>query len=253
MAFLKKEFKAIFKTYRWWVIPLVFLIFALMSPPSAKLTPEILKSVMPKGMALKIPEPTLTDAFAQWFKNLSQMGLLAVILLTMGIVAEEKASGTILLIVTKPVSRANVILSKFTAQAVWMTVSFLVAAAACFAYAAMIFKFEKLAVFAQANVLFVLYFILVIAITIFFSAVLKNQIAAGGLSLVAVMLLSLGSSLNQTFDKYAPTGLTTIGTKIALGQKGAELAQAAWPALIAAVLIIALLSGAIAVFNREEL
>lgn len=253
MAFLKKEFKAIFKTYRWWVIPLVFLIFALMSPPTAKLTPQILTSVLPKGMNISLPKPTLTDAFAQWFKNIGQIGLLAVILLTMGIVTEEKASGTILLVVTKPVSRANVILSKFTAQAAWVAVSFMFAGAACYAYAVMIFKFDKMAEFFQANMLYTLYFILVVAITIFFSAVLKNQIAAGGLSLVAVLLLSLASSLSLTFDKYAPTGLTTIGTKIAFGQKGAELAQAGWPALTAVVFMAVLLSAAIMIFYREEL
>jgi ABC-2 type transport system permease protein len=168
-------------------------------------------------------------------------------------VAEEKASGTILLVVTKPVSRANVILSKFTAQAIWLAASFLTAAAICYAYAIMLFKFDKLAEFTQANLLLALYFILVVAITVFFSAVLKNQIAAGGLSLVTVMLLSLVSSLSPTFDKYAPTGLTTVGTKLALGQKGAELSQAAWPVLTAVVLIGLLLAAAIVLFNREEL
>jgi ABC-2 type transport system permease protein len=224
-----------------------------MSPPTAKLTPQILSSVFPKGMAPKLPTPTIIDAFAQWFKNVSQIGLLAVILLTMGLVAEEKASGTILLIVTKPVTRANVVLSKFTAQAIWMTLSFLTAAASCFLYAILIFKFDKMVEFSQANALLALYFVLIVAVTIFFSTVLNNQIAAGGLSLVTVMLLSLIASLSQTFDKYAPTGLTTIGSGIALGQKGTEISQAVWPALTAIGLIIVLLAAAIMIFNREEL
>ncbi len=253
MAFLKKEFRAIFKTYRWWVIPLVFLIFALMSPPTAKLTPEVLKSVMPKGMSIKLPEPKLVDAFAQWFKNLSQMGLLAVILLTMGIVAEEKTSGTILLVVTKPVSRATVVLSKFFAQTSWLTLSFAVSAAVCYAYAAAIFKPGMLTEFAQGNMLFIVYFAMIVALTVFLSTVLKNQIAAGGLSLVTVMLLSLGSAVSTTFDKYAPTGLTTVGTKIALGQKGVEISQAAWPAATAGILIAGLLAAGILIFNRQEL
>jgi ABC-2 type transport system permease protein len=253
MAFLKKEFKAIFKTYRWWVIPLVFIIFALMGPPGAKLTPEILKSALPKGMEFKLPDPTLVDAFGQWFRNLSQMGLFAAILLTMGIVAEEKASGTILLVVTKPVSRANFVLSKFFAQSVWLTFSLVIAAAVTFAYSAMIFKFDMLAEFAQANALFILYYLLVVAITVFFSTIFKSQVAAGGLALVTVMLSSLVSSLSRTFDKYAPTGLNTIGTKIGMGQTGGELAQAAWPALTAAILIAVLLGAAIVIFNREEL
>lgn len=253
MAFLKKEFKAIFKTYRWWVIPLVFIIFALMGPPGAKLTPQIIKVALPQGMKMTVPEPTLIDAFGQWFRNLSQMGLFAAILLTMGIVAEEKSSGTILLIVTKPVSRANLVLSKFLAQSVWLTLSLIVSAAVTFIYAGLIFKFDRLAEFAQANALFILYYLLAVAVTVFFSTVFKSQIVAGGLSLITVLLASMVSALSKVFDKYAPTGLTTVGTKLALGQKGAELAQSIWPALTAAVMIFLLLSAAIVIFNREEL
>jgi ABC-2 type transport system permease protein len=253
MAFLKKEFKAIFKTYRWWVIPLVFLIFALMGPPGAKLTPQIIKSAMPQGMTIKVPDPTLVDAFGQWFRNLSQMGLFAAILLTMGIVAEEKASGTILLVVTKPVSRANFVLSKFFAQSVWLTFSLVLAAAVTFIYSAMIFKFDRLAEFTQANVLFILYYLVAVAITVFFSTVFKNQIVAGGLALITIMLLNLVSALSRAFDKYAPTGLNTVGTKLAMGQTGGELVKAAWPALTAIILIAALLGVGTAIFKREEL
>jgi ABC-2 type transport system permease protein len=253
MAFIKKELKAIFRTYRFWVIPLVFLLFALMSPPTAKLTPQLLESVMPKGMGLKVPEPQLTDAFAQWFKNLSQIGILGVILLTMGIVAEEKTSHTIVLIVTKPVSRAAVVLAKFLAQAFWMLVSFFMAAAVCYGYAIIVFKPARAAEFAWANALFGLYILLVVAITIFFSTIMNNQVAAGGLSLVVVMSLSLAASLSKVFDKYAPTGLTTIGMKAALGNSGLAAAQAAWPAVTSFMLICVLLAGAIYVFNKQEL
>lgn len=253
MAFLKKEFTAVFKTYRFWVIPLVLVVFALMSPPSAKFTPELLKSVMPKGIPFKLPAPTLVDAFTQWFKNLSQIGVLAVILLTMGIMAEERASGTILLIVTKPVSRATVVLSKFAAQATWLAISFAAAAAVCYVYAAAIFKFDLAAAFAWGNLLFFGYLLLIVAITVFFSTILKNQIAAGGLALVIVMLMSLGAALSKSFDKYSPTGLTTVGMKVAYGQPGAAIAQAVWPAAIAVLAIAVLLGGAIMIFNRQEL
>lgn len=109
MAYFKKELLSIVKTYRIWVIPSIFLFFALMSPPVAKFAPEIIKTALPKGLTLKIPPPTILDAFAQYAKNLTQIGILAVILLSMGLVSEEKAKGTLQLVVTKPVSRANVV------------------------------------------------------------------------------------------------------------------------------------------------
>lgn len=253
MAFLKKEFKAVFRTYRFWVIPLVLMFFALMSAPTAKFTPDLLKSALPQGMSFKMPAPTLVDAFTQWFKNLSQIGVLAIILLTMGLMAEEKTSGTILLIVTKPVSRANVVVSKFVAQASWLAVSFAAAAVVCYLYSAALFKFDLAGAFVWGNLLFLGYFVLVVAITIFFSTVLKNQIAAGGLALVTVTGLSLVAALSKTFDKYSPTGLTTVGMKVAFGQPGADLAQAAWPAVTGVITVAALLTAAILIFNRQEL
>jgi ABC-2 type transport system permease protein len=253
MAFLKKEFTAIFKTYRFWVIPLVFVFFALMSAPAAKFTPDLLKSALPAGVKLHLPTPMLTDAFAQWFKNLSQIGVLAVILLTMGLMSEEKASGTILLIVTKPVSRAAVVLSKFFAQAAWLAVSFMAAAVICYLYAAALFKFDLAGAFAWGNLLYLGYFLLVVAITIFFSTVLKNQIAAGGLALITVSALSLVAAFSQTFDKYSPTGLTTVGMNVAFGKAGAAISQAAWPAATALVSVAVLLAAAILIFNRQEL
>jgi ABC-2 type transport system permease protein len=252
MAFLKKEFRAIFKTYRVWVIPLVFITFALMSPPLAKLTPKLIESVLPKGINMKVPDPKLTDAFAQWFKNLSQIGVLAVILLTMGLVAEEKSSGTILLIVTKPISRANVVLSKFIAQAAWLTLSFTVSAAACYGYAAIIFTPEKAAEFIQGNIPYLIYFVLVVAVTVFFSTVLKSQVAAGGLTLVTVMLMSLLPALGDWGKNFTPGGLTYLGDKIAISGT-AQLADGLWLMIIACVLMISLLTAAIIIFNHQEL
>ncbi len=111
-VFFKKEVKAIFKTYRIWLIPLIFIFFGILSPVSAKFLPAILKAAMQADttqkvfLQIKIPEPTQTDAYLQWVKNLSQFGMLTLILISMGLVAEEKARGTLALVVTKPVSNS---------------------------------------------------------------------------------------------------------------------------------------------------
>ncbi len=72
----------------------------LASPLLAKLTPQLLKALpdMPPGLAEMIPEPTLTDAVAQYLKNLSQFGILLALLMSMGAMAQEKERGTAALV-----------------------------------------------------------------------------------------------------------------------------------------------------------
>ncbi len=251
MAFLKKEFLGILKTYRIWVIPAIFLFFGLMSPPIAKLAPEIVKSALPKGVNLQIPPPTILDSFGQYLKNLAQLGILAVILLSMSLVSEEKSKGTLQLVITKPVSRTTVVVSKFIAQNILILSSMIVAAAVCYLYSIAIFRDGKLVEFAQANLLFIVYFLLIITIAIFFSTILSNQVAAGGLSIIAFAILSILPILHRFFDKYSPAALTGIANKIVLGQ--ATISQAGWPMIASLILVAILLFLGIFIFNRQEL
>ena len=83
LTFLKKEFKEIIKTYRIWVIPLIFLFFGMLSPIVVKILPDLFKSQLKsQGIIINIPPQTAVDSFLQYFKNLSQIGMLAIILFT---------------------------------------------------------------------------------------------------------------------------------------------------------------------------
>lgn len=251
MALLKKEFLAIIKTYRLWVVPAVFLFFALLSPPVAKYTPQIVSSAMPKGVSIKIPAPTLLDALLQWTKNLSQMGILATILFTMGLVSEEKAKNTIQLVVTKPVSRTSFVLSKLLAQCVLILGSITVGALVCYVYAIAIFGGHKGAAFTEANILYLVYVFLIIAMTLAFSTVFSNQIAAGGLSLVGFAVLSILPVFGQAFAKYSPGALPVLADKLLKGD--ASFTASTWPTVISLFLATVFLYIAIMIFRHQEL
>jgi len=252
MSFLKKEFMGIFKTYKVWVVIAIFLFFAFMSPPVAKFAPEIVESLLEsQGTAISIPTPTILDSFTQYFKNLSQIGILAVILLSMGLVAEERAKGTLQLVITKPISRANVVLSKFLAHASLFIVSMIIGAIICYFYSIVIFEAEKLTEFIQANFLFIIYYLVVLSITLFFSTILSNQIAAGGLSIVALASLSILPSLNKTLAKCSPAALISTANNILY--KKASFLDATWPIIVSVILIISLLVLGIFIFNKQEI
>ncbi|HDP69976.1 MAG TPA: hypothetical protein ENN38_04090 [Actinobacteria bacterium] len=252
VGFLKKELLDIFVTYKIWVVLAVFLFFALMSPPVAKLAPEIVGSLSKtQGITIEIPTPTIIDSFAQYFKNLSQIGILAVILLSIGLVAGEKTKGTLQLVVTKPVSRANVVISKFLAQTFLFTGSMVVGAAICYLYTISLFEGKMLAKFLQANLLYIIFYILLITITLFFSTIFRSQIAAAGLSVVGLTILTILPGLHEVFAKYSSASLLNIANKIIYGK--ASFSEATWPIIVSIILIISLLALGIFIFNRQEL
>ena len=70
--FLAKEFREITRTWRMWVLPLVMVSFAVMSPIIAAMTPQLIESVASE-ITIDLPDPTTTDAYLQFSKNNTQI------------------------------------------------------------------------------------------------------------------------------------------------------------------------------------
>lgn len=252
LAFLKKEFKEIARTYKIWVVPIIFLFFGFLSPIAVKLLPELLKATLEaQHIAFKMPPPTAVDSYLQYFKNLAQMGMLAIILLSMGLVSEEKTKGTLVLVLTKPVSRTGFVLSKFIAQTILVISSIIAGAVATYYYTLILFEAGNLSEFALAMLLYLIYSLLIITITLFLSTLLSNQVAAGGLALISVFVLSLLPSLHRIFDRYSPYALTITADKIVSKHLG--FADSLWPMGVSLLLVALLLVLSCFFFNRQEL
>ena len=136
-AFFRKELLEIFKTAKIYIIPLLFLLFGFTSPVITKLLPDILAGL--GEMEITLPEMSWVDAFGQFFKNLNQIGIVAVVLVFMGSVAEEKHRGTAIMVLSKPVSKAAFVLAKFGAAALLVLFSLIPAHLACYIYTKVLF------------------------------------------------------------------------------------------------------------------
>ncbi len=117
-ASLRKEVLELVRTHRLLVMAVILIFFGLSSPLFAKLLPEMM-GLVPGGedFLSLIPTPTISDAIAQYVKNLSLFGVLVAYLMTMGAVATEKERGTAVLMLVKPLPRAVFLLTKFVALA----------------------------------------------------------------------------------------------------------------------------------------
>lgn len=250
-ATIKKEFLEIFSTYRWWVIPVVFLFFAFSAPASVKFLPELLKGQLEaQNIKITFPEPGPVEALVEYLNNLGQMGMLAVILLSMGIVSEERSKGILSQILVKPVSRASIVLSKFLAHGSYLAASLLVSAGACYLYTYVIFGRSDISRFTTSVLLFMLYILLVFSITLFFSSITRSQIAAGGFALLAFFVLSILPALGMSLSKYSPGALYSYAVNILKSKPYDDLT----PVVLVTVILISLfLAAAIAIFNKQEI
>ena len=247
---LAKEFREQWRTWKMVVFLAVFLITGIISPVLAKYTPEILKSIpnLPAGLADIIPAPTVADSLAQYLKNTEQFGVLLVILLTMGVMAQEKERGTAAMLLTKPVSRSAVLLAKWLAGMTIVLAGLLVGGLACLAYTVVLFEPLPFITFWILNLFLLIYLGVYLTVALLASTLARSQsIAAAGAFGGLIVLIILGS-LPPVSD-YMPGQLVNWGNSLVL--KG-DLT--AWPALgmSAGIIVLALLIACLC-FEQEEI
>lgn len=250
LRLLAKELREILRTYKLYTIPGIFLLFGFASPIITKLLPEMLGSMM-EEMGMHMPQQTWLDSYGQLFKNLLQMGILAVILTTMGTIADERNKGVAQLVLTKPVSRTGYVLAKYTANLVLVGVSALLAFLATWVYTDILFEGTEFLPGFTAIGLYILYAAVILAITIFSSAVSKSSLAAGGLSILGLALVSLLPLFGETLHRHSPGAITSYINSVIAGT--ADSARMGWTIAVAVVTILTLLTIASFIFNRQEL
>ncbi|MBI3241536.1 MAG: ABC transporter permease subunit [Chloroflexi bacterium] len=249
LVLLRKEWLEQWRTYRLLVVGVVLAIFGLLSPLTAKYTPELIKLV-PNGEAIArlIPPPTTMDAVAQYVKNISQFGVILALLLTMGAVAQEKDKGTAAMMLVKPLPRVTFLAAKFAALALMFAVSIAVAGLACYYYTWLMFEALDVSRWLMLNSLLLLFVLVYVALTLLCSVAAKSQTAAGGFAFGLLLILGLAGSI-PSWGEYMPGQLLVWGGSLVAGN-----ADAYWGTLgVSLGIIIAAFVGAWRVFERQEL
>lgn len=114
-AFMKKEGLESVRSGKIPVLIIVFALFGIMNPAIAKLTPwmaEIMAdSLAETGMVITEVQVNALTSWAQFFKNIP-MALIVFVLMYHGIFIKEYQTGTLILVLTKGMSRCLVVLAK---------------------------------------------------------------------------------------------------------------------------------------------
>ena len=206
ITLFKKELLEIYRSKKFLILVILFLFIAISSPVLAKLLPVILKSVPETpGLTINIPEPTWKDAVDQLVKNLSQIGLVVLILVFAGSIADEKGKKTLEIVLTKPISRKSFVLSKFLASLVATKAVFIGAMIVFYLYTISVFGTFSLINFVWLSIFSLISLAFIVSLTVFFSTIAKSQIVALALAFSTEAILAIIFSLFKKIANYSPS------------------------------------------------
>jgi len=249
--FLRKELRETLRTNRLLVSVAIFAILGIISPLTAKYTPELLKSLGPGsgGVTIILPTPTVKDAIAQFIKNVAGTGIFVAVLLPMGLVAREKERGTAAFVLTKPLSRLAFLTTKLVSLGVTLTIGVAIGALATYWYTALLFTPTSVGGFFAASLLVLLSLLVYASFTFLGSTLMSTQLPAAGIGLAGWLVVSILGIFPQ-IEQYTPAGLLDPASQLALGLTPQHLwvSIAASVALLVVMLLLAVLS-----FRRQEL
>ena len=232
-ALLKKELLEQLKTYKLYIIGSIFLFFGFSTPLMLKYLPEILE-LAGEDIIIDIPPPTAVQALGEYSGTIIQVGILIAVLMAMGAIAQERSKGTAMITLSKPVSRGSFVTAKLTALSTSFVIALIAGSTACYLYTIMLIEDINVSCFLGQNLLMILFFIFCISVTLFFSSLFRNQLAAGGIALAVLIGQAVATQLPWVGD-FIPGQLTSWGSHLVSGD-----AESAWGAVAVSVVLILL-------------
>jgi len=212
---LKKELTEQWKTNKVLILASVFLLFGISIPLSYKYMPDLLK-LSKQPINFTIPTFTAGQTLAGYAGNIGQVGLLVVVLVAMGAVATELRSGTAVITLSKPVSYAAFVNTKFCALSLNLIVSLIVASLVCFAYTFWLIGPSDVINYVGMNLMLLVFLEFSLAVTLICSCLFKSSVACGGLSLGILILQAIISAL-PVIGNYMPGKLLDWGNNLVTG------------------------------------
>jgi ABC-2 type transport system permease protein len=249
IIFTKKELTEQWKNYKILILFSVLAVFGMMSPILAKIMPDIFSQV-DLGVTLSIPEPTFMDAYLQFFKNMTQLCLIIVILIFSGNVTYELQKGSAILMLSKGLSRTTFIISKFISAIFIWTIGYSLSAALCYAYTAFLFPSQT-----PQNVFFSMFCLwllmaFVLSVIILTSIPFHQNYFPLLLTAGVLILLLLINIFPQT-TRFSPLALGIYNGDLISGAK--KISDVIPSLLITVGAIVACLTSAVLIFKKRQL
>lgn len=248
-----KEMLEMTRNFKWIWVPISFILLGVMDPLSTYYMPQILDTLggLPEGTVLEMPTPPAPEILMMSIAQYNMLGVLIIVLITMGLISGERKSGVAGIILVKPVSYSYYITAKWAGALVLIWISYFIGLLASWYYVGVLFDWLPLVDFLQVFFVYGIWLSFVLTITIFVNAFFITPGVVGFVSIAVILIFSLISGSLSHLLEWSPAQLTSyVGEFLATD----SFPDAYLPTiLIAFGGIVAMLFGAVFVFKKKEL
>ncbi len=237
-AFMKKEILETARTGRLIILVLLFALFGIMNPAIAKLTPWMMEmfsaSLAESGLTVANVQVDAMTSWGQFFKNIP-IALIAFVLIFSDSFTKEYRSGTLLLALTKGLSRYKVVLAKTVLLFSLWTLGYGLCFSITYGYTVYFWDNGIARHLFSAAAMWWLFGVWVISLVVLFSSLLQNNtsviLCTGGIVLLAYVLRAIPKA-----KAYSPALLMNVNSLLC----GVEEANVYREAVLAAVAFAAI-------------
>jgi len=251
-AFFRKEWMEWVRSGRLIILLLIFILFGILNPAMAKLTPWLMEmmseSLESTGLSVtEVPIDALTS-WTQFYKNIPTQ-IIVFVLMVSGTFTAEYQRGTLILVLTKGLSRWKVFAAKGGFLTLAWSACFWLCYGITYVYTDFYWDNSIASDLLLSAALLWLFGIWIIALLLFFSAIAKSSAAV----LAGIGCLAFGSSILGVFPKismYLPTKLLEAQ---ALLTGAAKIEDFRISLLVIGVTSVAAVAVGLVVFRRKRL
>lgn len=253
ITLFKKEMVEFWRNKKWIWFPLVMILLAIMDPISNYYLPQIIEATggLPEGTTIELPDYTPPEVIMMSLGQFSSLGVLVIVLMSMGTIASERKSGVSELILVKPVAYRNYITAKWAALLVLVWGSLLIGILASWYYITILYGDLALGSLLLVVLFYGLWLTLVVTVSIFYNTLFKSVGVVGFLSILTIMLVGLVTRIFGRFLSWSPIHLSDhIFDMLMMDHMSSELFATA---LVTLAMTIVLLILSIFTFKTKEM
>ena len=250
LSLLKKEAIEGSRTKKMISTFILFLFIGLISPLTAKLTPMILQSIATGNIDINAVPPSEIDSWTQFFKNISQIGMLGLAIILSTQMANEFQKGTLINLLSKGLPRYQVVLSKIFYNFILWFIAYFGSFILTYFYTKYFFGISfPIKNILMAALLPFIFGLFLIALEILAGVISGNVIGTLILT-TAGIVIQLILSIRDEIVKYMPIAL--IGKPVNL-IKGIGYDDYYVPIITGSILVIIFIVISIAVINKKQI
>lgn len=250
-ALLKKELKELLSTYKLIVVPIATILLMVSYPISMKLYPTLLKGELPDAVIKAIPIPATNEVLSNVFSNFESLGVLILILISMGAISGERDKSVAAMVLVKPVSRNAYVLSKWISYSILAIVSYLIGMLITTYYTITLFEGAmNWGDVTLGTLLYLPILIFIITLSIFYSTFMKSSVIGGLLAFATyLIIMKIPQYINDTLQYVSPFNLIQNANLLIMG----DAFEIAGPLISTVCIIVIFMLFGMYVFRKQEI